>query len=119
ADVFQQHGTKTKSFIIYDWVMNSLGNTSVSVKADPSVSLAPIGKYVEYLRDDGQWVRGEPINLSSVNHYKKLRFHVEPRPYAQELWGSWLPTTKIPANASYAEVDTDISFSGRSCSWPG
>ncbi|WP_211669976.1 hypothetical protein, partial [Klebsiella pneumoniae] len=34
ADVFQQHGTKTKSFIIYDWVMNSLGNTSVSVKAD-------------------------------------------------------------------------------------
>ncbi|HHG1136039.1 TPA: Ig-like domain-containing protein [Klebsiella pneumoniae] len=119
ADVFQQHGTKTKSFIIYDWVMNSLGNTSVSVKADPSVSLAPIGKYVEYLRDDGQWVRGETINMSSVNHYKKLRFHVEPRPYAQELWGSWLPTTKIPANASYAEVDTDISFSGRSCSWPG
>ncbi|MFW8068629.1 hypothetical protein, partial [Klebsiella pneumoniae] len=63
ADVFQQHGTKTKSFIIYDWVMNSLGNTSVSVKADPSVSLAPIGKYVEYLRDDGQWVRGETINM--------------------------------------------------------
>ncbi|WP_249554577.1 Ig-like domain-containing protein [Shewanella sp. 8A] len=119
ADVFQQHGTKTKSFIIYDWVMNSLGNTSVSVKTDPSVSLAPNGKYVEYLRDDGQWVRGETINMSSVNHYKKLRFHVEPRPYAQELWGTWLPTTKIPANASYAEVDTDISFSGRSCSWPG
>ncbi|MDV0844944.1 Ig-like domain-containing protein, partial [Klebsiella quasipneumoniae subsp. quasipneumoniae] len=119
ADVFQRHGTKTKSFVIYDWVMNSLGDTSVSVKTDPSVSLAPTGKYVEYLRDDGQWVRGETINMSSVNHYKKLRFHVEPRPYAQELWGTWLPTTKIPANASYAEVDTDISFSGRSCSWPG